>query len=49
MNGPVKPAARLVVEPGDILFLTQIHGHEDGLLRARMAANPNGCPWLEEP
>jgi hypothetical protein len=46
---PVKPAARLVVEPGDFPFLAQIHGHKDGLLRARMAADPDGFPWFEEP
>jgi len=46
---PVEPAAGLVVEPGDFPFVAQIHGHEDDLLRARMAADPKGFPWFEEP
>jgi hypothetical protein len=46
---PVKPAARLIVEPCDFPFFEQIHGHDDDLLRARMAADPDGFPWFEEP
>jgi hypothetical protein len=46
---PVKPAARLVVEPGDFPFLAQIHGHKDDLVRARRAADPDGLLRFEEP
>jgi hypothetical protein len=44
---PVKPAAKLAVHPGDFPFLHQIHGHDDDVLNARMAADPDGFPWFE--
>lgn len=43
---PVAPAARLAVDPGDFPFLDQIRGHDDELLRARIAADPDGFPWV---
>jgi hypothetical protein len=44
---PVKPVAKLAVGPGDFPFLQQIRGHDDELLHARSAADPDGFPWLE--
>ena len=44
---PVKPVAKLTVGPADFPFLEQIRGHDDQLLRARIAADPGGFPWLE--
>ncbi|MFI7013719.1 hypothetical protein [Streptomyces sp. NPDC050164] len=48
LSVPVKPLARLVVHPGDFPFLDQVHGHDD-VLEARVAADPGGFPWFEEP
>jgi hypothetical protein len=45
----VRPVAKLSVDPGDFPFLHQIHGHDNDRLNARMAADPNGFPWFEEP
>lgn len=45
---PVRPAAKLSVRPGDFPFLNQIRGHDDDLLGARIAADPEGFPWFEE-
>lgn len=44
---PVRPAARLEVGPGDFPFLEQVRGHDDEMLRARIAADPDGFPWIE--
>jgi hypothetical protein len=44
---PVKPVAKLAVGPSDFPFLEQISGHDDELLRGRVAVNPEGFPWLE--
>ena len=44
---PVRPAAKLAVDPGDFPFLAQVRGHDDEQLRARMAADPAGFPWVE--
>jgi hypothetical protein len=44
---PVKPLAKLAVDPADFPFLGQIRGHHDGRLQARIAADPGGFPWLE--
>jgi hypothetical protein len=40
----VKPLAKLTVGPRDFPFLQQIRGHDDELLQARIAANPDGFP-----
>ena len=45
---PVRPAAKLSVHPSDFPFLRQIHGHDDDLLNARIAAAPDGFPWFDE-
>jgi hypothetical protein len=45
---PVKPAAKLTVRPGDFPFLQQVRGHDDALLAARVAADPEGFPWCED-
>ncbi len=44
----VKPLCRLLVEPADFPFLSQIRGHDDAVLQARAQADPNGFPWLDE-
>lgn len=44
---PVRPAAKLVVRPEDFPFLHQIRGHDNDILQARFAADPDGFPWLE--
>lgn len=46
---PVTPVAKLAVGPGDFPFLEQIRGHDDELLRARIAADPDGFPWVKGP
>jgi hypothetical protein len=43
---PVKPAAKLLVHPSEFPFLQQIRGHDDELLNARIATDPDGFPWL---
>lgn len=45
---PVKPLAKLPVKPEDFPFLTQIRPHDPAALRARVLADPEGFPWLEE-
>ena len=45
---PVRPLAKLTVEPEDFPFLTQIVAHDPDTVRQRAEANPNGFPWLEE-
>src|SRR5262249_21320606 len=42
---PVKPLARLPVEPEDFPFLSQIEGHDPALVRKRAQENPEGFPW----
>ena len=43
----VDPVAKLSVLPGDFPFLDEIHGHDDAVLAARIAADPDGFPWFE--
>lgn len=43
---PVKPLAKLAVGPDDFPYLEQIRGHDDQLIQARIAADPDGFPWL---
>jgi hypothetical protein len=45
---PVEPLAKLSVQPDDFPHLQQVHGHDDEVLSARMAANPDGFPWFED-
>jgi hypothetical protein len=42
------PLARLAVSPVDFPFLAQIRTHDHDELRARIQADPNGFPWVEE-
>jgi hypothetical protein len=44
---PVTPAAVFRVEPSDFPFLDQIRGHDNDVLKARIAADPAGFPWLK--
>ena len=44
---PVEPLAKLAVGPEDFPFLGQIRGHDDEQLQARIAADPDGFPWVE--
>ncbi|OUD01494.1 hypothetical protein [Streptomyces swartbergensis] len=44
---PVEPVARLQVQPADFPILHRVHGHDDAVLAARAAADPEGFPWFE--
>jgi hypothetical protein len=44
---PVEPLAKLTIEPEDFPFLGQIRGHDREALAARIAADPDGFPWLD--
>ena len=44
---PVRPAAKLLVQPEDFPFLQAIRGHDNEELRARAAADPDGFPWSD--
>jgi hypothetical protein len=44
---PVRPLARLPVEPDDFPFLTRLETHDPRVLRDRAARDPDGFPWLE--
>lgn len=43
---PVEPLAKLAVGPEDFPFLDRIRGHRDEDLQARIAADPDGFPWV---
>ncbi|KAB8161836.1 hypothetical protein FH609_020115 [Streptomyces sp. 3MP-14] len=43
---PVRPVARIAVEPADFPFLGQVLPHDDEELLAMAAAEPLGFPWL---
>lgn len=43
---PVAPVAKITVRPADFPFLDQVHGHDDDVLRTRIAADPAGFPWF---
>ncbi|MGN6100347.1 MAG: hypothetical protein ACTHOR_04290 [Devosia sp.] len=45
---PVRPLARLTVQPEDFPFLAQLRGHDDESTFARARANPDGFPWVED-
>ena len=45
---PVRPVAKLTVGPDDFPLLHEIRGHDDDLLTARAAADPNGFPWYTD-
>jgi hypothetical protein len=44
---PVRPLARMTVEPSDFPLLAQIRGHDDETMFARARADPKGFPWLD--
>jgi hypothetical protein len=37
--------AVLRVEPDDFPFLEMVNGHDEGIVTARAAADPEGFPW----
>jgi len=46
---PVAPLAKLSVQPADFPFLHRIRGHDLQEQMTRIAADPDGFPWLDEP
>lgn len=44
---PVKPVAKLRVQPQDFPYLDQIHGHDEDKLKQHFVADPSGFPWPE--
>lgn len=44
----VTPLAKISVGPADFPFFDQIRGHDIAELERRVAANPDGFPWLTE-
>jgi hypothetical protein len=45
---PVRPLARLHITPADFPFLPHIRGHHHATLRARIMADPESFPWVDE-
>ena len=45
---PVRPLARIAVDPSDFPFLGQIRGHDPVAVRKRAMEDPDGFPWLED-
>lgn len=45
---PVRPLARLSVEPPDFPFLDLVRGHDVQRIRKLARDNPDGFPWLDE-
>lgn len=43
---PVKPVAKVRVQPEDFPFLHAIRVHDGARLAERIAANPSGFPWV---
>ncbi len=44
---PVRPLAKLAIEPDDFPFLHQIRRHDPATIRERALADPEGFPWLD--
>jgi len=44
---PVRPLARLRVQPSDFPFLHKIRPHNDVVLFDRAKADPDGFPWMD--
>lgn len=44
---PARPEAKLLVDPLDFPFLSQIHGHNDEKLTHLARTDPSGFPWPE--
>lgn len=45
---PVRPLARIAVEPEDFPFLAQMRGHDDETVLRRIKEDPDGFPWVDE-
>lgn len=45
---PVKPLAKISVEPEEFPFLDQVRGHDVAVINRRAVEDPNGYPWLED-
>lgn len=45
---PVEPVAKINIQPEDFPFLDRLRGHDNDVLQARIAADPDGFPWLED-
>ena len=43
---PVRPLAKLAVEPGDFPFLAQVRFHDPDAINAKSRQDPYGFPWL---
>ena len=43
---PVRPWARLAVEPADFPFLAQVRSHDPGEIAIKSQQNPSEFPWL---
>jgi len=45
---PVRPIAKVPVEPTDFPFLDQMRGHDDSVLFQRIKDDPQRFPWVDE-
>jgi len=45
---PVRPLAKLTVEPDDFPFLSKVYPHDPEVVYARAAKDPGGFPWLDD-
>lgn len=45
---PVRPLAKLAISTEDFPLCHALRGHDDDVAMARIRANPNGFPWVEE-
>lgn len=45
---PVRPIAKLSVQPDDFPFLDRIRRHDPDHMRQRAYADPDGFPWLDD-
>ncbi|RCK70389.1 hypothetical protein DT076_06990 [Desertihabitans brevis] len=46
---PVRPLGRVAVGPEDFPFRDRVRSHDDAVVGARAAADPEGFPWLDPP
>lgn len=45
---PVRPLAKVHIEPGDFPFLAEVRGHDPKTIFELATNNPEGFPWLDE-
>lgn len=45
--GPAEPVAKIRVRPEEFPFLNDVRGHDDAVVQARSAADPDGFPWAD--